>query len=833
MAKAIQNSAGDGGEPPLLGPDEMQLYSYYRPGLVAGEYEVAVVQKIEAEVPNGSDHVLDTVEPQIFNVVVPRFTLDPDLINSYYPPDGHQDEGRILPHVVLNDPHFPWEIDAGSTNNMHSPIDKARNLVPWIALVVFDPDELRLPTLEGDIKPLNIPRVDDVTQQNANGTFSMGVNEYFSALPKTSQVDIEKGYGNDTDLKAEIRASTDVAKVIFPTKKLFKDIFSDCESMKYLAHVRNINTVGFPDAGIEQLGLYSVVISGRTGRFDITKPTTQVCHLVSIENFDKYNSDRIGIFSLHSWVYTALPPDPVNFVDTVENLVKHQQMLRADQPFLDALRADFEHKAFDPTTPKGKASRVLLDRLTAGYTFARWRSETGEETTALNRGPLVPQRQPGTPTADLPDCSNTSKDFQILDKDTGLMDLSYSTAWQLGKTLAISDSVFSAAMLRFRSTLHNTTSSATRATLNDVKPKGELLKSLSVSLSRAADLSSGTPGLPERTRDPVAPSAPVVDVLDGDAKPVFKRKLLANVALATSAGSDQFNGFNTEPANDDDWIIIHNWMADKLFLADIPPQYLIPEASFVPAEGLRFFYIDDFWIDCLLDGALSVANHLDSDDDILRTDVKARFNKYLRTPVPDTGIKPQIPGYGFILRSKIIKTMPDLRMTVKWKVADEEGHVRHSVCRYTRFDDTTLICLLDRQPEELDYVELAQPPHQQRFSLGYNLYGPRKSETGQNLPGRLEFKIRKLYTADAPDGEWEMSTNQPEMQADPANAKKDQTQKWYDWNTRCIQLKTMMPELNELLQRAKSGTDGVYDDKEPNSCALGILLNDPSYYFVI
>jgi hypothetical protein len=863
MAKAIQNLK-DGGpaDPPLLDTDQIQLYSYYRPGLVAGAYEVSVVQDIEATVPsdrvkqqklrvvnirNNQENIL-AAEPQKFEVVVPRFTLDPNLINSYYPPDGHQDEGRILPHIVLNDPHFPWEIDAGSTAHMSGPIDGDRNIVPWIALVVFDPDELHLPKMD-NITDLGVHGVESVNGQNAKGTFSMTAKDYFEFVPKLSRVDVESGYGENHDLLNEVKSSTDEVQVIFPTKLLFRDMFGDCESMKYLAHVRNINTKGFPDAGVEQLGLYSVVISSRTGRFDITQPTTQVCHLVSIENFDKTlngvntwlnephatGPDRIGIFSLYSWVYTALPPDPVNFVDTVENLVRHQQMFRADQPTLDALQASLQGKTPDLTKPK--ASQVLVDRLASGYTFTRWRAETGEETAALNRGPLVPQRQPSTPAADLPDCSNTSKDFQILDKDTGLMDLSYSTAWQLGKTLAIADSSFSAAMLRFRSILHNTTSGETRATLNKMTPKPELLTSLSASMQHVNNLAGGTsPGQPRRVEPRVVP-APLSDITDADAKPLFRRTMQANMVSRTNAGNTQFNGFNEEPANDTDWVIIHNWMADKLFLGGIPPHYLIPEPSFIPTEGLRFFYIDDFWIDCLLDGALSVANHVDHDNDIWRTEVKRRFNMYLREQVPRTGIKPQIPSYGFILRSKMVKTMPDLRITVNWTVADPQGHERHPVCRYTRFDDTTLICLLDRQPEELDSIILAQPPHQQCFSLGYSLTGPHRSPdpAKPDLPGRLEFKLRKLYTKDAPSGEWEMSDAQPSMAPDPANAKDDQTKNWYNWDSRCIQLRTMMTEMTVLLQRSASANppDGEYIDTVPNSCALGIELNSPSYYFVI
>jgi hypothetical protein len=75
-------------------------------------------------------------------------------------------------------------------------------------------------------------------------------------------------------------------------------------------------------------------------------------------------------------------------------------------------------------------------------------------------------------------------------------------------------------------------------------------------------------------------------------------------------------------------------------LGGIPPQYLIPESSFCQPESLRFFYIDDFWLDCLIDGALSVANHLDRDDDLVKREIKETFNIYLRSLVPDAGFKP-------------------------------------------------------------------------------------------------------------------------------------------------------------------------------------------------
>ena len=60
----------------------------------------------------------------------------------------------------------------------------------------------------------------------------------------------------------------------------------------------------------------------------------------------------------------------------------------------------------------------------------------------------------------------------------------------------------------------------------------------------------------------------------------------------------------------------------------------------------------------------NVGNHVENDDDMVKTAIKQLYNVYLSTTVPNTSIKPQIPHYGFVLRSQIVKVMPDLRITV-------------------------------------------------------------------------------------------------------------------------------------------------------------------------
>ncbi|RKK29751.1 hypothetical protein BFJ66_g13474 [Fusarium oxysporum f. sp. cepae] len=884
MAQVIQQARDpQTGDPvrPLLGKGEMRLYSFYKPSLQAKDYTINATQTITS----GTQKLtLYNTKPDVsalglagqrFEVIVPRFSLDTKLINTYYPPDGHQDEARILPHIVLNDPHYPWEISAGVTANMTDGIDfgpivgsdgktetVARSMVPWVALLVFDPDDLRLTDI-AEAKALGLPGFTsevDLKTQTPNGTFSMTVADYFANITETSRINYAAGYkdpatGNLPDPLPqeydEILRTLDKTNVIFPQKSLVKKLFTDStkadtatnkygvEQYKYMSHVREINTEGCPDAGVQEQGIFSVVIASRSGALrdkvlvnnvwtelptNISQPRTQVCHLVSIEHLDStidtwttdQPSQRIGMISLFSWIYTALPPNPVNFVTTVRNLTENQQMLRVDDKVLAGLDlANKQNTASGDNSIKSQVSTVLADRLRIGYTISRWRTQTGEETSAFTRGPLVPLPTPAVPAPNtIQDCSFTSQDYQILDSTTGMMDLSYSSAWQLGKLLAISDTTFSSALMRFRSLVRNASVNSTMMKANNMTAAADVVASVKSTISNLKALATArheVPGTPQRVRPPSTREA-ITSVSEAGVALTFQSDIEKSVGSNTAAGQDSkgtpipYNGFNLQGPNNSDWVIIHDWLADKLSLGGIPSHYLLPEPSFLPAESLRFFYIDDFWLDCLLDGALSVANHLDADDDVVRRQIKTQFNTYLSTPVPDAGYKPQVPCYGFFIRSKVIKAMPDMKISVTWKNPDK----RYPVCRWTKWDDQTLMCLLDRQPQELDYIELSQPQHQQRFALGEAI-----DATGS---GNITFLLRTLFTV------------APGISPDGAQVSDDMSRGWLDWDSRGIKIRQLAMDVNQQLNKA---APGKYVDPTPNSCETGLELNDPRYYFTI
>jgi len=81
----------------------------------------------------------------------------------------------------------------------------------------------------------------------------------------------------------------------------------------------------------------------------------------------------------------------------------------------------------------------VAERLNNGHTLVRYRLNTGDETVAFTRGPCIPHPW-GPVDAYLDSMVNYSTSLQILDQEVGsIMDISYSSAWELGRSLAFAD----------------------------------------------------------------------------------------------------------------------------------------------------------------------------------------------------------------------------------------------------------------------------------------------------------------------------------------------------------------------------------------------------------
>lgn len=788
---------------PKLGPGQMQLYSFYTPGLPGGLYDIHTEQTIRT--PGDVKYIVPP--PQSFFVTAPRFSIDAELIHSSFPLPGVSAYPNILPHIIFNDPHLPWQrqTEAGATK------DDDVMRIPWLAVVAFEQSELRLTPEDHIFSP------DSPQKQSFNLAVSMTLDKLTNSGLKCAVPDLKHAFAEDP------KAKDMAVDVIFPKMDLFLALFSDgadspsidIDRFKYLAHVRQVNTDHMTESGILDEGIFSIVLSHRTGPLFNKEareksppvPTPCVVHVVSLDAVEHIPKDSLtgyehaALISLYSWTYDCLPPSTINFEDVMRKVGKNSYPFNTPEKTRESTGGDL---------PPELRTRIQ-DRLEDGYTLLRYRVQTGEETVALTRGPLTPHQNRDVYWFDIH--SNTGEDLQIIDTQLGLMDLSYCTAWQLGKSLAIADQAFCASLLRIRADVHNESDGKTKEEILsnhfDAATSTRVIESLPDTLKKMNNLGVDKPEELRYSRPKLIQSR--YEFLSGGASrdELYQTHLIKRVrALASAADGGHFTEMK-EPCSTD-WSLVLNWLMDKIFLEGIPPHYLIPDPTWLPSECIRFFYVDQKWLSALVDGALSVSNHLDKDD-ITRRAIKVQLLKYLKEDIHSI-LKhpPLVPRYGFYLRSVAVDAFPDLVVRAPRSLASD---LRPEVLRQDNVRKDVMMCLLDRTPSDLDHVVISQPPHQQCFAFGHD---------GAFTEDSLMIELRKVFSVPTTKKIGEL----PEV---VFNHDSDGKCDVFDWNWRTVRLDNFAAFVLEMLQKARETDPEIYDGDVTNSALLGTELNDPIY----
>lgn len=274
-----------------------------------------------------------------------------------------------------------------------------------------------------------------------------------------------------------------------------------------------------------------------------------------------------------------------------------------------------------------------------------------------------------------------------------------------------------------------------------------------------------------------------------------------------------------------------------MHLDGIPTLYLIPDPSMLLLESIRFFNIDTNWCNAFLDGALSCANHTTkSADDKIRHIIKIQFERYLqgkflvRLPVSGSPKEelhlPQVPVFGFFLRSKMVSAFRDLIVEIPFN-EEEDTKGKAPILVQKRLGSDILIILLDRRPEAgaIPSIKFTQPPHQQRFCVADYLgdheatYVFRQLTHTQGDHFLDQFNEEVTYQPDNPDS-------------------------IYDWNSRCLNFQKMERLLFSTAYTPPGLTSNPYakfhQEKWPveatrrlTSAFLGIQLNDTMKYLSI
>ncbi len=241
----------------------------------------------------------------------------------------------------------------------------------------------------------------------------------------------------------------------------------------------------------------------------------------------------------------------------------------------------------------------------------------------------------------------------IFDEETAVLDVSYAVAWQLGRLLALATPAFSKGLRLF-----------VENSRNAVELAQQIAAFLNLHRSAFKDLKSDT----------VPPE-------------------IEEVAIADE---------------------LVQWLSRLVLLYPVPFHYLVPHASLLPMESLRFFHLDDNWVDALVDGALSIAvRGLAGQDVAARKDLQSALSKIvyqyrlrLQGKNPDWNPSEHymgMPKSGFLLRSRLLTGWPGVEITATTSAARDD--FLPEILRLDQIADGVLFCLARGSLEKVTFRE--------------------------------------------------------------------------------------------------------------------------------
>jgi hypothetical protein len=419
-------------EPPVtIRAGQIQFVEACHPPLVAGEYQAGMRQEIKGSkadpVPWHSDPYASDL---VFSVDAPRFTLNPADIHSVYPPVN--ETGRFdnaLPHVVFTRRTLPWERTLDG-----EPPELGKAFPPWMGLLLLEEDELldqvtgqryevrSLPVVSRDKDSLLIPH-----------------DKGMVLAPDLGQNVL--GDGSEKWEKEKWQYEEKSCLAIDLPADLFKAVAPRTDDLPHLAHVRQVDTGNKEVLGINDRGWFSLIIGNRLPQANKSHRT----FLVSLEGFQDRlkehwtpnSGQMVRLAVLGTWGFTC---------EGSNDFKAHMNHLNFESPdsWLHLPYNSYDDNSLD-------AKNIVNGAYSRGYTAFNHVMRQGEKTVSWYRGPLVPlnydkPRQVQEPVS----CAD---ELLRYDPDTGLFDVTYAAAWQLGRLLALQNQSFALALNRARKAL--------------------------------------------------------------------------------------------------------------------------------------------------------------------------------------------------------------------------------------------------------------------------------------------------------------------------------------------------------------------------------------------
>jgi hypothetical protein len=660
----------------------LTFFDSYQPGLKDGTYELTLTQEVSA--PDVSVPALT----QVFVLRGPRWSLAPSDVYAESPPNGATgDFAGVLPHVVLRKRLLPWERD----------IPHLGDSIPWLALLVFQPGELVGDANDSQAVIANHARTMTVAQlrASASATVRIPVLDDKTISPEEPQMNCQ---------------------VITLTNDTFARIVPTARELPHLTHARQVDTAGKVLLDMKDDGLFSVVVGNRFPLAgDATQAAKAIVHLVSLEGFGdllggaapvKPPQAHVQLVSLRSWSFSCLADQGQTFTGIARHLAYDANgaqrpaaslMLRLPVPPTVAPSSEANADA---------ASVTAKQRLQDGYAALGYHAPTGEDNFAWYRGPFAPVVANAVPGAGAFESSSAAT---IYDPATGVFDLSLAAAWQCGRSLALSDETYASTLMRLRQTVKAQLDRMAAQRTAAPRPRREVEDAQLAALFAGGALQA------------IRHASTTMETLSTPA-----RAGRVSAALRVSAAVEVLHellhrdevraALTAQIESDPDAVAVANWLGRLRLLYGVPFVHLVSVARMLPAESVRFFYLDPSWIDALAAGALNIGLVSSKESAIQAALTKQlqqmaaaaalayRANALKKAPPPPA----DGPCAGLLIRSSLVAGWPGLT------VAGTRAGTAVPLLRADHLAPGVLFCLFNGVP---DTVTLAEPHEALEFGV--------------------------------------------------------------------------------------------------------------------
>jgi hypothetical protein len=397
------------GERMKIEPGQIGLLPYCRPPLAADTYTVKVGQKLIDDVEAGQDeenlHLPGEVTQKI-KVDGPRFVLTVDEIHSMFPPVNDQGNfANRLPQIVLRRRTLPWE---------RSVDPEVSDPPPWMALLLVNEDE------ENGEEDADVVFYSQMTVQAATRVSTAHPEIHTADLSGLTQKD-----RSGSCMAVDIRVP------------LFHALCPKISEVSLLSHVRVVSTEDKELLGQDEDGWFSVVTCNRLPFKGATKKHRAL--LVSLEG-QKNNMDSAGsvatnhfirLVVLAQWQFTSKGTG--DFQTTLKNIGRRGGV---------GLLGDSRDNCVPADEESTDRNHLVLE---TGHVPLNQSYRTGEKGVGLYRGPLTPAPVKYEKII----CNHVDETMRV-DPASGLEQIGYSAAFELGRLLGASDETLAVGLLKWR-----------------------------------------------------------------------------------------------------------------------------------------------------------------------------------------------------------------------------------------------------------------------------------------------------------------------------------------------------------------------------------------------